>query len=359
MNEKKYLIGRSEECDFVIYDPQNRVSRKHAQLIRIGTKLYIEDLGSANGTFVDGRQIKSNVRVPFTTSSKITLSKDYKFEVSNILVDDDSTRILEKKSSISVDNNEIKLSSGEKTVIFDRNKARLEDLSKHDKSGFKLFGRGEICDYVINQPTISKKHIRLRLLTQIIFEIEDLGSTNGTFVDGEKLTPNRIYQFATTAKIKLGQSHTLNLKQYFPAVIIPEKRNPPIQPKPQNIPNTTPTRTELTQFQELENVWKEYNNRLNQANSVASGFSIGGAVFGLAAAALTGATGGVGGLLLMSGGGILGRYLGQKESSKIRGDLTFEDAFLEVYACPRCNESFQKKPWITIRECYRCKTKFR
>jgi ATP adenylyltransferase/5',5'''-P-1,P-4-tetraphosphate phosphorylase II len=46
-------------------------------------------------------------------------------------------------------------------------------------------------------------------------------------------------------------------------------------------------------------------------------------------------------------------------SNEIRKDATFEDQFLQMYACPRCNESFQKKPWITIRDCFKCKTKYR
>ena len=44
------LIGRLEECDYIIYDSMNRVSRKHALLIKEGNNLFIQDLGSSNGT---------------------------------------------------------------------------------------------------------------------------------------------------------------------------------------------------------------------------------------------------------------------------------------------------------------------
>jgi pSer/pThr/pTyr-binding forkhead associated (FHA) protein len=360
--EKKVLIGRSDECDFVVFDPQNRVSRKHALLIKNGNQLLIEDLGSANGTFLDGRQIKPNVRVPISPQTKITLSKDYPLDQTKInFQDDDRTQILvsNQEQTIIFENSGLKVSTGEKTVVFERDKAKIEDLSRHDKSGFKTFGRGDACDFQVNFPAVSNKHMKMRLLTPVMFEIEDLGSTNGTFVDDEKLRPSKSYKFGTSAKVTLGYSLNLDLKKYFPAIIIPEKRIVTSSQRTPSAPDTKPNTSELRQFQELENVWKEYNNRLNQATSAATGYSIGGAVFGLAAAAFTGATGGIGGILLMSGGGILGRYLGQKESNKIRGDLTFEDAFLEVYACPRCKESFQKKPWVTIRECFKCKTKYR
>jgi pSer/pThr/pTyr-binding forkhead associated (FHA) protein len=365
------LIGRGAECDYLVYDPLNRVSRKHALLIKEVNQLFIQDLGSSNGTYLNGRQIKPNIKVPITAEHKLTLSKDFELDFLKIKFpdltnshgtgfqeDDDKTLLFNQSS--------LQLNSGGKTILFDRDNAKLEDLAKHEVNVFKTIGRDVSCHIRLDQGVVSKLHAKLRLLTPVIFEIEDLNSTNGTFVDGEKLTANKRYQFSSSAQVRLGNNIPLALKNYFPELVVLEKKfipSPAKSPQPQPMPapasSSTPTAAEVNQFKELENVWKEYNNRLNQATSAATGFGIGGAVFGLAAAAFTGATGGIGGILLMSGGGILGRYLGQKESNKIRGDLTFEDAFLEVYACPRCKESFQKKPWVTIRECFRCKTKYR
>jgi len=78
------LIGRLEECDYIIYDPLNRVSRKHALLIKEGNNLFIEDLGSSNGTFINGRRIKSNIRVPINFQQKITLSNDYELDIQKV-----------------------------------------------------------------------------------------------------------------------------------------------------------------------------------------------------------------------------------------------------------------------------------
>jgi ribosomal protein L37AE/L43A len=55
----------------------------------------------------------------------------------------------------------------------------------------------------------------------------------------------------------------------------------------------------------------------------------------------------------------LGRYLGAQKSKEIKTDLNYENMFLVTYACPRCSESFQKRPWVTIRDCNKCKIKFR
>jgi pSer/pThr/pTyr-binding forkhead associated (FHA) protein len=357
------LIGRIEECDYIVYDTLNRVSRKHALLIKEDKNLFIQDLGSSNGTFLDGRQIRPNVRVPLKPQNKVTLSRDYELDFQKIrfpdLLQGNRGNLQEKDDqTILMSNSSIELNSGGKTILFDRNNAKMEDLSKHEVNKFKSFGRALTCDIQLESPTVSKSHLNIRLLTSVIFEIEDLNSTNGTFVDEEKLLPNKRYQFSSSAQVRIGNNLNLDLKKYFPEIIVLEKKaiSPPPSKKLPPTNTTDSTSEELKQFKELENVWKEYNSRLNQASSKATGFGIGGAVLGLAASVFTG---GVAGILLMSGGGILGRYLGQKESNKIRGDLTFEDAFLEVYACPRCKESFQKKPWVTIRECFKCKTKYR
>jgi hypothetical protein len=50
-----WSVGRSEENDIVIQDPN--VSRKHAQLSRLDNGFVVEDLGSTNGTLLDGAPI--------------------------------------------------------------------------------------------------------------------------------------------------------------------------------------------------------------------------------------------------------------------------------------------------------------
>ncbi|HEV2776749.1 MAG TPA: FHA domain-containing protein [Solirubrobacteraceae bacterium] len=49
------VIGRSSGCDFVI--SHNSISRRHAMLTRDGDRVIVTDLGSTNGTFVNGRWI--------------------------------------------------------------------------------------------------------------------------------------------------------------------------------------------------------------------------------------------------------------------------------------------------------------
>lgn len=49
------IVGRAGSCDFVI--AHHSVSRRHAMLARDGERVIVTDLGSTNGTFVNGRWI--------------------------------------------------------------------------------------------------------------------------------------------------------------------------------------------------------------------------------------------------------------------------------------------------------------
>jgi hypothetical protein len=55
------VVGRSEGCGVVVGD--SSVSRLHARLISDEHGVYLEDLGSANGTYVDGVRVQGGVRL--------------------------------------------------------------------------------------------------------------------------------------------------------------------------------------------------------------------------------------------------------------------------------------------------------
>ena len=56
LGEDPVSIGRLQECDIPVADPN--VSRRHAEIRRVGTDFVAVDLGSTNGTRVNGLNVK-------------------------------------------------------------------------------------------------------------------------------------------------------------------------------------------------------------------------------------------------------------------------------------------------------------
>ena len=62
-------IGRTPDNQIVVNHPQ--VSSKHAQIVKSGDQLFLEDRGSANGTFARGQRLASGQKVPVSSGEKV------------------------------------------------------------------------------------------------------------------------------------------------------------------------------------------------------------------------------------------------------------------------------------------------
>src|SRR5437870_4817759 len=57
-----FTLGRSPRCHYVV--DQTSISRRHADIVLADGSLQVRDLGSSNGTFLDGLRIDSSVVTP-------------------------------------------------------------------------------------------------------------------------------------------------------------------------------------------------------------------------------------------------------------------------------------------------------
>jgi len=147
-------IGRDKSNDIEINEP--RISRNHALICALGNDLYeIKDLGSSNGTFVNGERI----------SQKIITSSD-KVEVATCLVNwyvaFNETGIHQQESIIQEE-------------LFAK-------ISKTITIGSSLES-----DIVLSSDFVSNRHATISILKNGDYYIQDLDSSNGTYVNGTKV----------------------------------------------------------------------------------------------------------------------------------------------------------------------------
>ncbi|MBR6648723.1 MAG: FHA domain-containing protein [Bacteroidaceae bacterium] len=82
--KKIYTIGRGEECDIVIADNTDVISRLHATIrVEANDKIFLVDQ-SRNGTYVNGMKMSSNVEVPVSRKDVVSFAHIYNLDWSMI-----------------------------------------------------------------------------------------------------------------------------------------------------------------------------------------------------------------------------------------------------------------------------------
>uniref|UniRef100_A0A7J2T859 FHA domain-containing protein n=1 Tax=Ignisphaera aggregans TaxID=334771 RepID=A0A7J2T859_9CREN len=71
LKEGEYIIGRDPSCQVVLTDPY--VSKKHVRLFYRDGKWYVEDLGSRNGTYINGEDIRGRGAVEVKPGTEVIL----------------------------------------------------------------------------------------------------------------------------------------------------------------------------------------------------------------------------------------------------------------------------------------------
>jgi ABC-type multidrug transport system ATPase subunit/pSer/pThr/pTyr-binding forkhead associated (FHA) protein len=152
-------LGRAPDNDIVISSPL--VSNHHLEVEIHAGRVMITDLNSTNGTQVNGARIAPNQRI--------------------LLQEGDVLRVGD------LHGNSLQISLGGAEGNLRTKAAGNLDLSKLATQPKVLIGRATTCDLCIPHPSVSKHHAMVFRQGGRI-AIQDLGSRNGTFVNGVRVT---------------------------------------------------------------------------------------------------------------------------------------------------------------------------
>ena len=75
--------------------------------------------------------------------------------------------------------------------------------------GVRTVGRATGADFIVDAPLVSRVHCRLTALPDGGLEVQDLDSTNGTFINGERIQTRRL---SSGDRLALGRAELVALR---------------------------------------------------------------------------------------------------------------------------------------------------
>lgn len=174
-HEGQVSIGRdSNTCDIAINHPG--LSRIHASVKVRNGKLFIKDLGSTNGIYINGEKIVPEKSIEVHPNDQVALAPDYSVVLT------------------------LSGAANGGTAATSGTQNSLRDLLRNKNE--VILGRSQSADVVLNDNSVSRKHARIYTANGNFF-VEDLGSTNGTFVNGKRIRKKTQLQAADTVLVGL------------------------------------------------------------------------------------------------------------------------------------------------------------
>lgn len=174
-------------------DPE--LSRRHARLSHgADRKLTIEDLGSANGTFVNGNRIEA----------PLTLAVGDVIRIGRTVLEvtpgspDRAEEQMEPAEAAEVESADATPVAAAVFVVTGGAARGLElALGKELLIGRAVDGEGSLA----GDPELSRRHARIAIDRSGQVTVEDLGSANGTFVNGERLRERRALEVGDSLQV--------------------------------------------------------------------------------------------------------------------------------------------------------------
>lgn len=153
------LIGRSETADIAIDDP--RVSRRHVSIGVVPGGCRVEDLGSTWGTLVNGQPLEG----------ERTLEPPFQLSLGGV----DGMAITAAWATTAPENRG-----------YETEELPLARQSLAHAGEVVVIGRHSSCDIAVDDLLVSRRHAQVTRGEDGCL-VEDLGSSNGTFIDGQRI----------------------------------------------------------------------------------------------------------------------------------------------------------------------------
>ncbi|HUT56095.1 MAG TPA: FHA domain-containing protein [bacterium] len=202
LKEQKLVIGR-KGAGLVLED--KAVSRRHCEIEKRGDAWFVKDLGSKNGTLVNGKKVSEqrlhhldeikvgNARLLFAESEAQMERAPEEIAESSL----DVTKVDDKSKE-----RELKLPRGREFFLEYMTGPKKGRSIKFEKARV-IIGRGEEADLDLDDKGVSRKHVMIEIHSREQIYISDLASQNGTWLNGMRI---RMTKLIHGDKIRMGNT---------------------------------------------------------------------------------------------------------------------------------------------------------
>jgi pSer/pThr/pTyr-binding forkhead associated (FHA) protein len=195
-------VGRSDENEILLLD--DHISRNHARLVLRDGIVWLKDLRSANGTFVNGHRLSGGCRlyhgdeVHFDALRFQLVGKGQELTPVRSPHNETEAVLIKEAPAGSPETTEFSLADPQNEppiVVPDTTETGAFLLGVSDPvSGFTFrtrfgtttIGRDEDCDVVIRDPTVSSRHAEIVVRPETT-TVTNLMATNGTRINGQQI----------------------------------------------------------------------------------------------------------------------------------------------------------------------------
>lgn len=175
-----FAVGRYEEpFASKLGDAAAHLSRRHARVFQEGGEIFLADLGSRNGTRVNERELQHNVATALHDNDRVTFGEAVEFQVE-----------IRNSAAHSIDKGVDKTPAIRLALVPEDRASGLATIAVENFPFLVSRNEGEFAQLKERWPEawrrLSRRHAVIALKGGRI-NVEDLGSSNGTFVSGAKL----------------------------------------------------------------------------------------------------------------------------------------------------------------------------
>ena len=208
---REYIIGRHSDCDFVL-DEETGFSRKHVKIHQSpeSGNWLVESISELGGLYLEGEEVdgaeledSASLALKSYTLEFIAEKEENEPEKTESQTPQSPAPTLKKEEEENLE--------GQTKVFFSENLVYSlyiyidGEMSNHlslNEGDSWVIGRSEECDISVDYSVLTRKHLKITKQAEN-FYVQDLGSANKTFLNGEELKAGQPFPLRANDEISI------------------------------------------------------------------------------------------------------------------------------------------------------------